>query len=141
MSKVADVEKAGLTDRTSPSLSCTLQPRQKRVIWRKDLLRWFNNGGQLVVDRCAGTFAPVKTCILLPKHGQFVGGEVDRDCFGESQDKVGKVFAREMLKEESDIRSEEAVQMQRGCCCGVCTALIREEGELHAMDCVIIRLQ
>lgn len=68
-------------------------------------LAWDN-----VVDRCAGTNATAKACMLLASRSRVVGCETDIVPFKDFSLGFGEVFARPVLNNESYIVGEADVR-------------------------------
>ena len=83
-----------------------LRPEQKADIWLMDLVAKFSPAGGRVVDLFAGTYSVARACMKLPKHRQYIGCDVDGNCFAYAEDYLVETFARQLINAKSDINTD-----------------------------------
>lgn len=57
------------------------------------------------------TFSVSRACMLLPRHRTFTGCEVDSNCVAEAMLHLILLYARQLLRKESDVNGEEEVRL------------------------------
>lgn len=86
-----------------------LRPEQKADIWLMDLVAKFSPVGGRVVDLFAGTYSVARACMKLPQHRQYIGCDIDENCFGYAEESLVETFARQLLNPKSDIITDKEV--------------------------------
>ena len=79
------------------------RPEQKSIPMLKDIIVRMTKPGATVVDTFAGTCATAKACLMLKKHRKFIGCDKDEDCLEAAMPELLRVFAEQVLNEDSDI--------------------------------------
>ena len=90
-----------------------LRPEQKPVSLLKFLINKFTNGGDLVVDPCAGTFSAMRACMLMDEHRRFAGTDKDSLCASVVEDDMIGLFAKQVQNPRSDITVEDGMIRQQ----------------------------
>lgn len=83
-----------------------MRPAQKNAVWMIGIVQKFRKPGNLVVDTCAGTSSVAKAFIFLDKQRRPIGVEVDLSCATETMSQLILLYAREVLRAESDSDGE-----------------------------------
>ena len=89
-----------------------LRPEQKPASLMKYLINKFTNGGDLVIDPCAGTFSTMQACILLDKHRRFAGTDKDSNCACIVEEDMIGLFAKQVQNPKSDLSVEDGMVRQ-----------------------------
>lgn len=66
------------------------------------------------MDACAGTFSVFKACMLLSKHGVFIGCKVNPDYVADTTAQLILLYTRQVLSKKSDVDVEENVLLSTG---------------------------
>ena len=89
-----------------------LRPEQKPVSLMKYLINKFTNGGDLVIDPCAGTFSTMQACMLLDNHRRFAGTDKDSNCACIVEEDMIGLYAKQVQNPKSDLTVEDGIVRQ-----------------------------
>lgn len=92
-----------------------LRPEQKNKLWITALILKFTLLGGLVVNYCSNKFIVTKPCMLLQRHRQIVGYNLDLECDASSHLQIAVILAPQLSNEESDTIGDVDVQQAASC--------------------------
>lgn len=88
-----------------------VHPEQRPISLMAHLLKTFSQLGGTVLYFCVGTESTAKACLLAPKYFKFVGYDVDSACITKTKSSILKIFAQQVLDDESNIDESEEIQV------------------------------
>lgn len=105
--RLSQEENAYKVKRGKSGFKLLMSSELKNTARIKEVVQQLTKPGGLVVDACGETFAVAEASILLLADRRFIGCEVDRDSVTNEMLKLILLYARQVLRIESDIDGEE----------------------------------
>lgn len=87
-------------EKEDPSRNHALRPEQKFVALLKDIVSKLSKPGRLVVDPSSGTFATVKTFVMLRRHRRLAEYAIEEKCYKRSYHSAVNTISRQVLDED-----------------------------------------
>lgn len=92
-----------------------LRTHLKSEYFVKSLVKKYNRLGDLVFDHLAGSYTTVRVCMFLPEHLGSIVGEKETGDEEHSMVQFVKLFASQILNNNSDISGTPDICRPHGC--------------------------
>lgn len=99
-----------VSERERSGRNRVMRSEQMSVAWMQDILSMVSKAEQEEVDPCAGTSATVKKYMILPPHCEFVGCEIDTDCYNQTSISLLGTISTQVLNENWDITGSNEIR-------------------------------
>lgn len=86
------------------------RPDKKPVLLMPHLVSTFYSPGGTILEFCIGRASNIKACLLAPKYFELFGCEANSSCPSDTMPSIIKVFARQILKNDTGINENEDTQ-------------------------------